>query len=259
MKVVILCGGRGTRLREETEFKPKPLVSIGGMPILWHIMKHYSHYGHKEFILCLGYKGDMIKRFFLDYEWMTNDFTINLKNRMEWITHFKHDLEDWKITLAETGFDSKTAKRLKLVERFIDEDTFMLTYGDGVADVDINKLIEFHNKKGKIATITGLHPVSRFGVINATDGIVNEFREKPVLKDLINGGYMVFDKKLFEHIDEKDNEMLVFKNLPELADKKELAIYKHQGFWHSMDTYRDYLRLNKMWDAGDRPWKIWDK
>lgn len=257
MKVVIFCGGKGTRLKEETEYKPKPLVDVGGMPILWHIMKHYSHYGFNEFVLCLGYKGDMIKRYFLDYEWMANDFTINLKNRMEWITHFRNDLEDWKITLAETGLDSMTAKRLKLIEKYIDTDTFMLTYGDGVSDVNLKELLEFHKKKGKLVTITGLHPTSKYGVLDVDDGLVKDFREKPILNDLINGGFMVMNKDIFKHIKKEENDMLVFKTLPELAKKGEVAVYKHKGFWHCMDTYRDYLKLNELWNS-NRPWKIWD-
>ncbi|MFH2020862.1 MAG: glucose-1-phosphate cytidylyltransferase [archaeon] len=257
MKVVILCGGQGTRLREETEYKPKPMVTIGEMPILWHIMKIYSHYGFNEFVLCLGYKGDIIKRFFLDYEWMANDFTINLKNRMEWITHFRNDLEDWKITLAETGQDSLTAKRIKLAERYIDGDTFMMTYGDGVASMDIQKLLEFHRKMKKTATITGISPSSRFGALDVKDGLVKDFREKPLLKDVVNGGFMVLNKKVLKMIDEKDNYMFEDKTLPGLALKGELALYKHEGFWQSMDTYRDFQHLNKMWSANERPWKIW--
>lgn len=257
MKVVILCGGKGTRLREETEFRPKPLVDIGEMPILWHIMKIYSHYGFNEFVLCLGYKGEMIKDFFLNYEWMANDFTMNLKNRMEWITHFRNELEDWKITFADTEQDALTARRIKLVERYVDGDTFMLTYGDGVADLDINKLIEFHKAKGKLATITALHPVSRWGVIEEEGGIVTAFREKPKHNDLINAGFMVFNKELFKHIKEDENKMLEDSTLPLLAKNKQLAVYKHTGFWHCMDTYRDTLMLNDIWKTGKAPWKIW--
>lgn len=258
MPVVILCGGKGTRLREETEFKPKPMVTIGGMPILWHIMKGYSHFGFNRFILCLGYKGETIREFFLDYEWMTNDFTMNLGNRMEWITHFKHNLEDWTITFVDTGEESLTARRLQRIEEYIDTDTFMLTYGDGVGDIDFNKLIAHHEKKNTITTLTGLHPVSRFGVIQVDDGFVKEFREKPILEDLINAGFMVVNKKIFNYIDKKQNVMLEDDTLLKLAKEKQLAIYKHEGFWYSMDTYRDYLKLNAMWDKGDTPWKVWE-
>ena len=258
MKVVIFCGGKGTRLKEETEYRPKPLVSVGGMPILWHIMKHYSHYGYNEFILCLGYKGDMIKKFFLDYEWMANDFTINLKNRMEWITHFRNELEDWKITLAETGEESMTARRLKLVEKYIDGDTFMLTYGDGVSNVNIKELLEFHKKTGKIVTLTGIHPPSKYGVLDVKGDVVKDFREKPVLNDLINGGFMVMNKKVFEHIKEEDNTMLVDKQLPLLSKKGEVNVFVHKGSWYCMDTYRDYLKLNEIWNSGKAPWKTWN-
>jgi glucose-1-phosphate cytidylyltransferase len=257
MKVVILCGGKGTRLREETEYKPKPMVTIGDMPILWHIMKTYSYYGFNEFVLCLGYKGEMIKQFFLNYEWMLNDFTMNLKNRMEWITHFKNDLEDWKITFADTGQESLTAKRLKLIERYIDGDTFMMTYGDGVADIDLNKLLEQHNSKGKLGTLTALHPISRYGVIEQKDGLVTVFREKPMNNDLINGGFMVLNKKVLDMIKPEDNYMFEDITLPQLAKKEQLSLYKHDGFWHCMDTYRDFQKLNEIWDAGKAPWKIW--
>jgi glucose-1-phosphate cytidylyltransferase len=257
MKVVILCGGQGTRLREETEFKPKPLVTIGEMPILWHIMKTYAHHGYKEFVLCLGYKGDMIKRFFLDFEWMSNDFTINLRNRMEWITHFRNELEDWKITLADTGQESLTARRIKLIERYIDGEEFHMTYGDGISNVDITKLVEFHKKKGKLATLTGIHPPSRFGTMDVQEGLVKDFKEKPVLKDMINAGFMVLNKKVLKMIDEKDNYMFEERTLPELSVKNELALFKHEGFWQCMDTYRDYQMLNKMWSQDERPWKVW--
>jgi len=197
MKVIILCGGMGTRLKEETEYRPKPLVSIGGMPIVWHIMKIYSHFGHNDFILALGYKGNMIKEYFMHYQWDSFDFTLNLKSQQT-VYHTQHAMEDWNITFADTGLDSMTAKRLSKLKKYLkDEDMFMLTYGDGVANIDIDKLIEFHKKMGKVATITGLHPHSKYGVIDVSDGIVKDFREKPVLNDLINGGFMVFNKEIF--------------------------------------------------------------
>ena len=175
-KVVILCGGEGTRLKEETEFIPKPLVRVGNMPILWHIMKHYASYGYTDFILCLGYKGEMIKNFFLNYELMNNDFTLNLKSNTEKVINHTNYLEDWKITFADTGLKSETGTRIKKIEKYIDGDTFFMTYGDGVSDVDINKLLEHHKKMGKIATLTAIHPISKFGMIKLDDNIIEYFK-----------------------------------------------------------------------------------
>jgi len=256
MKVVILCGGEGTRLREETEFKPKPLVTIGGMPILWHIMKMYSNYGYKEFILLLGYKGDMIKQYFMEHRWRGNDFCYDLK--LDTITpHNKKRFEDWKIHFVETSLTSKTALRLKKAQYLLENDEqFMLTYGDGLANVDVNALIDFHRQQDKTATITGLNPRSKYGVIDCDGHFVRKFREKPVLHDLINGGFMVFKKDIFKFLDDR-NVMLVDDTLPKLAEVGELVVRVHQGFWHCMDTYKDYKDLNQIWDSGEVPWKIW--
>lgn len=256
MKTVILCGGKGTRLREETEFKPKPLVEIGAKPILWHIMKIYSAFGYGEFILTLGYKGKMIKEYFMDYDWRDNNFKLSLMDK-EIIFNNKDAREDWIIDFIDTGRESQTALRLyKLKDHLKDEDTFMLTYGDGVADVNIDKLIEFHREKGKIVTVTALHPRSKYGVIRTDgDGLVEEFKEKPILNDFVNGGFMVFDRKIFDYLDNR-NVMLVYDTLPRLAAKGEVALFHHEGFWHCMDTYKDYLRLNKMW-RNNPGWKIW--
>lgn len=252
-KVVILCGGMGTRLREETEYKPKPLVEIGGKPILWHIMKHYSHYGFTDFILCLGYKGDMIKHYFLNYKTQAHDFTLSLKSGT--LTIHNSDTEDWTVTCVDTGHDALTGKRLKVIEPFLQGDsTFMVTYGDGVSDVNVQDLLAFHQQKGKIGTITGIKPLSKYGSLRTSDDhTVTEFIEKPVLNDRINGGYLVFDKKIFQHLDEN---MFEFTTLPKLAEQQELAMYPHEGFWQCMDTYRDYQHLNKLWE-NEKPWKLW--
>ena len=256
MKVVILCGGMGTRLKEETEFKPKPLVNVGGMPILWHIMKIYSHYGHKEFILPLGYRGEMIKEFFVNFNWMANDFSLDLKDKKVEI-HNNHKNEDWTIHFVDTGLESGTALRLyKIKELLKDEEDFMLTYGDGVADIDMNKLVEFHKQEGSVATLTGIQTASRFGVIETDENKVTSFVEKPFGNDRLNGGFFVFNKRIFDHID-NSNVMLVGHTLPKLANTGDLSIYKHDGFWHCMDTYRDYLKLNEIWKNNPK-WKIWE-
>ena len=255
-KVVILCGGMGTRLKEETEFRPKPLVHIGNLPILWHIMKHYSHYGYKDFVLCLGYKGDMIKEYFLNYERMSNDFTINLgKDKGILVNHTKIS-EDWNITFAQTGDYTNTGGRIKKIEKYITEDRFLATYGDGVSDVDINNLVEFHQQKNKIGNITGVHPWSKYGTVHSDENnIITKFKEKPILKDVINGGYFVFKKQVFDYLDE--DCMLENEPFERLAKEKQLTLFKHDGFWHCMDTYKDFQDLNKVWNSGKVPWKIW--
>lgn len=256
IKVVILCGGRGTRLKEETEFKPKPLLTIGDKPILWHIMKTYSHYGYKDFILCLGYKGDMIKKYFLDYEWMNNDFTLNLGNKKNNLNHHTQIEEDWNITFANTGENTQTGGRIKKIEKYINEDNFMVTYGDGVSNVNINKLLEFHKKEGKIGTITGVHPSSKYGNLSINqDNIINEFKEKPLLKDTINGGFFVFKKEMFNYI--KGDCMLEKEPFEQMVREKQLVLFKHEDFWHCMDTYKDFEDLNKMENDKITPWKVW--
>jgi glucose-1-phosphate cytidylyltransferase len=255
--VVIWCGGTGTRLKEETEYKPKPIVKIGDMPILWHIMKIYSCFGYNDFILCLGYKGEMIKEFFLNYEWMANDFTINLKARREWEIHDHHKKEDWNITFVDTGQETLTAKRLKMVEKYVNKGCpyILATYGDGVGNINIPELVEFHKKMGKIATLTGVHPSSKYGEIKAgPDNVVNFFEEKPTLSDYINGGFFVFDQKLFDLIGE--NEMIEWV-LQKLVKQRQVAMFRHAGFWHCMDTFKDFEHLNKLWNTGNASWKIW--
>ena len=258
MKVVILCGGEGTRLREETEYKPKPMVTVGGLPIVWHIMKTYSYYGFNEFVLCLGYKGEMIKQFFLTHELMHNDVTIRTGDRKHDVIHKGADSEDWTITFAETGLKSMTGSRIKKVEKYIDADDFLVTYGDGLTNANSADILAFHKKMGKVATLTGVHPQSKFGLIKpGKDGLVKSFMEKPVLYDYVNGGYYAFKKDIFDYLDKDESCVLETKPLEALVKKKQLGMYRHEGFWYAMDTYKDYLELNKMWDEGKRPWKVW--
>ncbi|OGC22512.1 glucose-1-phosphate cytidylyltransferase [candidate division WOR-1 bacterium RIFOXYB2_FULL_42_35] len=260
MKVVILCGGQGTRLKEETEYRPKPLVPVGGMPILWHIMKTYSHYGHKDFILCLGYKGDMIKDYFLRFEELANDFTLNLRSKNERIIHHnKGNLEDWNITFINTGQEAGTAGRLAQVKEFVgDEKEFLLTYGDGVAKIDIGKSVKFHQKHGKVATITGVRPPSRFGEIGIRGHKVVKFNEKPaVAQGYINGGFMVFKQSIFDSIGADKGIMLEREPLEALVKRGQLMMYSAVDYWHCMDTYRDFLHLNDLWNKGKAPWKVW--
>ncbi len=256
VKVVILCGGMGTRLREQTEFMPKPLVKIGDMPILWHIMKTYSYYGYNNFVLCLGYKGEMIKEFFINFEWMANDITLNLKSGREFVAHHEHLPEEWNITFANTGLETLTGFRIKKIQKYIKEDFFLATYGDGVADANISGSVDFHLKKNKIATLTAIHPISRFGVIESDGDMVKGFHEKPVMEGLINGGFFVFRNEIFDHIE--GDTMLEDTTPPKLSKLGQLAVYRHNGFWHCMDTYRDYEFLNKLWNSNQAKWKVWD-
>lgn len=263
MKVVILCGGTGTRLREETEFRPKPLVKIGEMPILWHIMKIYSYYGYTDFILCLGYKGEMIKEYFLNFEELTNDFTLELrareKNGIRIAHHNNSHLEDWKITFVDTGQETQTGTRINRIHKYVkDEKEFFLTYGDGVADININNLLRHHKKMGKTATITGVHTMSVFGLLEYQNGLVKTFREKPKTDDMISGGFFVCTPKIFAYLNNSDTCIFEDKPLKTLARKKELALYKHEGFWYCMDTQKHVNELNKLWSLGKAPWKIWN-
>lgn len=258
MKAVILCGGMGTRLKEETEYKPKPMVEIGGRPILWHIMKHFSHYGIHEFVLCLGYKGSIIKDYFFNYEMRNSDFTINLENRSI-DTHNKHAERAWEVTCAETGDSTMTGARVKKIAKYIDEEIFLLTYGDGLSDVNIKTLIEFHKSHGKIATVTGVHPPSRFGELNLENDLVVKFNEKPQLHSggLISGGYFVFNKKFFDYLSLDNNCILEREPLEKLVRDKELMAFRHSGFWQCMDTYRDFEFLNNLWRENKADWKVW--
>ncbi len=258
MKVVLLCGGLGTRLKEETEFKPKPMVEIAGRPILWHIMKIYSHYGFNEFVLCLGYRGDVIKDYFWNYESRNNDFTLKLGTN-EITVHNKHSESAWEITFADTGLNSMTGSRVKKIMKYIKEDTFMLTYGDGLSDVDIKKLLQFHKSNKKIGTITGVLPPSRFGEIEEKNNIVKKFNEKPQIHSggLINGGYYVFNRGIFDYLSEENDCILERQPLEDLVKDKQLSVYKHTDFWQCMDTFRDFEYLNNLWKEGNAVWKKW--
>ena len=259
MKAVIFCGGLGTRLREETEFRPKPMVEIGGKPILWHIMKIYSHYGIKDFVLSLGYKGEIIKEYFYNYEILTNDFTIELGNKKNIEIHSSNSEKDWRITLADTGGKALKGARLKRVQQYVNDDTFMLTYGDGVADVDINALLAFHTKHEKLATVTGINPASRFGELKIKGNQVESFSEKPRGGDgLINGGFFVFNKGIFDYLSTDENCDLEIGPLEKIAGEGQLMVYKHRGTWACMDTIRDMEYLNQLWVEGKAEWKMWE-
>jgi glucose-1-phosphate cytidylyltransferase len=259
MKVAILCGGLGTRLREETEYRPKPMVQIGNRPVLWHIMKTYGYYGFNDFIICLGYKGTMIKEYFLNYEAMNNDFTIVLGDHKGVKFHNNHQERDWCVTLADTGDGAQTGARVKKIEKYINDDIFMLTYGDGVANININELVKFHRSHGLIGTMTGVHPSSRFGEFAVIGDQIVEFNEKPQNKGgLVNGGYFIFNKEFFKYLNEDDNCILEKEPLEKLAADGELMVYRHDGFWQCVDTYRELEALNKMWQAGKPPWKVWE-
>jgi glucose-1-phosphate cytidylyltransferase len=257
LQTVILCGGMGMRLKEETEYRPKPMVPIGGKPILWHILKIYGAHDIKKFILCLGFKGETIKEYFLNYDMMTNDFNISLGSDKHARILGADRVDDWHVTLADTGLKTMTGGRIKRIEKYIQGEYFMMTYGDGIADIDLRKLFDFHLKMGKIATVTGVHPESRFGVIEPDQHAesVCRFREKPELDQYVSGGFFVFSRRVFDLLDE--DCILEQRPLTQLAEMGELALYLHKGFWKSMDTYRDYIELNEMWNGGRTPWKIW--
>ena len=260
MKVVILCGGKGTRLREKSETIPKPMVSVGNRAILWHIMKLYSAHGFNEFVLALGYKSDVIKQYFLNYRTYSSDFTLKLGDDHSIAYHSQDRIENWKITFADTGEDAMTGARVARVARYIEGDTFLLTYGDGVADIDLNKLVDFHRSHGRIGTVTGVHAPSRFGklVINREDGRVGKFTEKPLengVSDYINGGYFVLNREFLDYVDSDASCILEREPLERLATDGELIVYQHDGFWRCMDTYRDWLSLEQLWQSGNAPWK----
>ena len=253
MKVAILAGGAGTRLAEETTVKPKPMVEIGGRPILWHIMKHYSHYGFDQFVIALGYKGEYIKKYVIDYSSLHSNLTVKIKNG-DVRTHGVDHHPDWTVDLIDTGQTTLTGGRIKRIEPYIDGETFMVTYGDGVADIDISRLLARHREMGKLATVTGVRPMTRFGELEVADGLVAEFREKPQVKTgLINGGFFVFQREVFDYL--TGDCSLEKEPLERLARDGQLAIYPHEGFWHCMDTYRDMESLNGLWASGKAPWK----
>jgi glucose-1-phosphate cytidylyltransferase len=261
-KVVIFAGGKGTRIEEESATKPKPMIEIGGMPIIWHIMKIYSQYGINEFIICLGYKGNMIKEYFQNYASLRNDLTLDFSDSTscKFSYNMNRKVEPWVINLVDTGLESNTSQRLKQVRQYIGNDKeFLLTYGDGVADVNIDELLKFHKSHNKFATVTAVQPDGRFGALDLDEKLlVKQFIEKPKGdKAWINGGFFVLDTSIFYHLDDKD---ISFEEGPlkKMAKKNELMAFKHSGFWHPMDTLRDLKYLENLWKEGNAPWKIWD-
>lgn len=259
MKVVILCGGQGTRLREETEFRPKPLVPIGGRPILWHIMKLYAHHGFREFVLCLGYRGEMIKDYFLNYEAFSNDFTIRLGSERKIDIHRSQAEEDFSVTLADTGLESMTGSRIKQVERYLgDDDTFMLTYGDGLSDVNIGELLAFHRSQNRLVTLTSVRQPSRFGILETgAENRVIDFAEKPQTNARVNAGFYVMNRRALDYLEADAACTLEKEPLEQLAREGQLSAYQHDGFFYAMDTYREYLYLNECWEQRNTPWKVW--
>jgi glucose-1-phosphate cytidylyltransferase len=255
-KVVLLCGGQGTRMREETEFRPKPMVEVGGRPLLWHIMKLYASHGLHDFVLCLGYRGAMIKQYFLDYRGHNSDLTVDLLSGD--VAYEGSQVEDWRVTLVDTGELSMTGSRVKRVERHLEGDLFLCTYGDGLADVDISDLIAFHRSHGRLATVTGVNPPSRFGELVRNGALVDRFAEKPAGSGLINGGFFVFDRAVLERLSFDPSCVLEREPLEQLAADRQLCVYQHDGFWQCADTIRDVDHLRSLWASGEAPWRVWD-
>lgn len=259
MTVVILCGGRGTRIRDVADDIPKPLIPIGGRPILWHIMKYYAEFGHTDFVLCLGYKGELIKNFFLNYESQTRDLTVTLgSGAVEYHSQMRE--AGWRVTMVDTGLDTQTGSRVRRIRRHLPErGAFHLTYGDGVGNVDLNALAAFHAARGTVMTLTGVHPPGRFGEVMAdATGLATEFNEKPqTTTGLISGGFFVCEPALFDYLGEGDDVSLEDVAMRRLAAERQLAVYAHDGFWQPMDTYRDYQTLTKRFVSGEAPWAIW--
>jgi glucose-1-phosphate cytidylyltransferase len=257
MKAVLLAGGLGTRMREETEFRPKPMVEVGGRPVLWHIMKVLGQQGITDFVICTGYKSEYIKNYFYNYGATNLDFTVKLGDRSSTVFHGSHDEFDWTVTVAETGHDTNTGGRLKLIEKYLDGETFLATYGDGIADVDLKALLDFAQKNNTIGTITTARAEGRFGVVDINEhGLVEQFKEKPKLNEWVNIGYFVFQTKIFDFLE--PNSILEEAPMRELASLGQLSGYKHEGFWQPMDTYKESQTLNELWSSGKAPWKIWN-
>lgn len=255
-QVVILCGGPGTRLGELTEVQPKPMVAVGGKPILWHIMKYYSHYGFNDFILCLGYKGDVIRSYFTNYFAMNSDLRVHVGSRRIDVLESFHEEKNWTVLLAETGEHMPTGGRIKRIAKYLERGRFLMTYGDGLANVDLGALVAFHDSQGRLATTTGVHPMSRFGELRVDGALATEFREKPELRaGWVSGGFFVFERGVIDYL--RDDTPLETEPLERLAAEGQLAVFRHEGFWHSMDTLRDVRALNEMWSSGEAPWKVW--
>jgi glucose-1-phosphate cytidylyltransferase len=255
MRVVVLAGGLGTRLAEETDLWPKPMVQIGGQPIIWHILKHYAHFGFNEFLIALGYRGDMLKRYFLDCQALSGGLTI--QTACNAVERHAGERDNWTVHLVDTGLDTQTGGRLKRLEPWLRDGTFMLTYGDGVASVDLNRLLEFHRAHRRIATVTAVRPPSRFGGLVFDGDLVAEFTEKPQIGEgWINGGFLVFEPAVFRYL-HGDESSLEANALEQLAADRQLAAYRHEAFWQCMDTLRDKRLLDGLWRAGNAPWKMW--
>ena len=255
MKVAILAGGVGSRLAEETETRPKPLIEIGGRPILWHIMKHYAHHGRRDFVIALGYKGEQIKRFFVDYCALTHD--LRVETLLGEVTHSGNGPDDWSVDLVDTGQDTGTGGRIKRLAPYVGDETFMLTWGDGVSTVDLDALLEFHRSHGRLVTMTAVRPPARFGHIELADDIVSEFSEKPQAGEgWINGAFFVCEPGVFDYI-EGDDTQWERDPLERLAKDREVCAYRHYGFWQCMDTLRDKKLLETLWATGEAPWKLW--
>lgn len=255
MKVVLLAGGLGTRMREETEFRPKPMVEIGGKPAIWHIMKTYATQGFDEFIICAGYKGEQIKNYFYNYGVNNLDFSLRLGDKEHAVFYGSHDEFSWKVTVVDTGQNSLTAERINRIRPYVEGERFLCTYGDGIANVNIQSLLETHELANKIATVTSTHPQSRFGVLEVNEeNLVISFREKPISNEKISIGYFVFEPTIFDYLDDGPLED---KPLQSLTANHELASFLHTGFWHPMDTQKELENLNQIWESGEIPWKIW--
>lgn len=252
MKVVLLAGGLGTRMREETEFRPKPMVEVGSRPVLWHIMSRFARYGYDEFVVCTGYRGDYIRRYFLDFRAMTSDFTLRLDGKGAIEYHDELLESDWKVTVADTGALTPTGGRISRVRDYIGDEPFLCTYGDGLADVDIDALVQSHRDAGVTATVTAVRPVTRFGILDIESGRVRDFREKTDAEGWINAGYFVFQPEVFGYLN--DESVLEKEALPTMAHEGRLHAFMHHGFFQPMDTYREFTMLNEMWNAGNAPW-----
>jgi len=259
MKVILLCGGAGTRISGGDRTVKKEMVEIGGRPILWHIMKIFAAYGHRDFLLPLGYRGDLIRRYFLDYEVMNRDLSFTLGLPIEPKFHDVSQESDWRITLVDTGLETNKGARIKRLERYITTSPFFVTYGDGIGDVDLDRLLDFHRQHGKLATITGVRPYYQYGVMTvAQDEQVVGYEQYPRLDHWINAGFMVFEQQVFDYLTEDNNVDLERGALTRLAADGQVMMYQHTGFWQSMDTFKDALTLNELWDAGNPPWKVWE-
>ena len=258
MKAVLLAGGLGTRMREETEFRPKPMVEIGGKPVLWHLMKTFAAHAVTDFVVCAGYKGEQIKSYFLNYGALTNDFTVRLGRDGGVVFHGDHLESDWNVTVADTGLGTLTAGRVERIEPHVRGERFIVTYGDGLADIDISRLLAFHVGHGLKATITTVRPLSRFGLVDIdAEHRVTRFREKPQMEDWVSAGFFVFEPSVFDYLRDSDDMMLEHEPLARLAAEGQLAAYRHDGFWQPMDTFRESQMLNEMWESGAAPWKVW--